>query len=72
MQRKIVTLLWSNQVDAAAGVGEDEICDGGGGRARATEKQREEGDDWKRENGKTRVAPIYKRRITEAARETRR
>ena len=36
MQRKIVTLLWSNQVDAAAGVGEDEIYDSGGGRARAT------------------------------------
>ena len=53
MQRKIVTLLWSNQVDVAAGVGEDKICDGGGSRARATEKQQEEEDDWKEENGKT-------------------
>ena len=46
--------FWSNQVDAAAGVGEDEeICDGIGGGARATEKQQEEEDDWKEENGKT-------------------
>ena len=67
MQRRLVAFLWSNQVDAAARVGEDEICDGGGGRARATEKQQEEEDDWKEENGKTRVAPIYKGRITEAA-----
>ena len=53
MQRRLVAFLWSNQVDAAARVGEDEICDGGGGRAGATEKQREEEDDWKEENGKT-------------------
>ena len=50
---EIVALLWSNQVDAVAGDGEDEICDGGSGRARATENQREEEDDWKEENGKT-------------------
>ena len=53
LQRRIVAFLWSNQVDAAARVGEDEICNGGGGRARATEKQQGEGDDWKEENGKT-------------------
>ena len=53
LQRRVVAFLWSNQVDAAARVGEDEICDGGGGRARATEKQQEEEDDWKEENGKT-------------------
>ena len=34
----------SNQVDAAAWVGEDKICGGGGG-AQAAEKQREEEDD---------------------------
>ena len=52
--RRVVAFFWSNQVDAAAGVGEDEeICDGVGGGARATETQREEEDDWKEENGKT-------------------
>ena len=50
---EVVVFLWSDQVDAAARVGEDEICDGGGDRARATEEQREEEDDWKEENGKT-------------------
>ena len=52
MQRRVVAFLLSNQVDAAARVGEDEIYDGGSGRARATKKQREEGDDWKKENGR--------------------
>ena len=50
---EVVAFLWSDQVDAAARVGEDEIWDGGCGRARATEKQQEEEDDWKVENGKT-------------------
>ena len=43
-------VFWSNQVDAAAWVGEDkEICDGGGGGARAIERQREEEDERVRE-----------------------
>ena len=39
--------LWTQQVDAAAGVGEDENTRGGdGNRARAEEQWREEEDGW--------------------------
>ena len=39
--------LWTQQVDAAAGVGEDEKTRGGGGDgARAGEQWREEEDGW--------------------------
>ena len=37
--------LWTRQVDAAAGVGEDEEIRGGGGGARATAQWREEEED---------------------------
>ena len=44
--------LWTRQVDAAAGVGEDEEIRAGGGGARATAQWREEeedgGDEWLR------------------------
>ena len=39
--------LWTQQVDAAAGVGEEEETRGGdGNRARAEEQWREEEDGW--------------------------
>ena len=39
--------LWTHQVDAAAGVGEDEKARGGNGNAaRAEEQWREEEDGW--------------------------
>ena len=47
------------QVDAAAGVEEDEVRCGGGG-ARAAVGSREEEDDGKGENEERPVVPIYK------------
>ena len=39
--------LWTQQVDAAAGVGEDEKTRGGGGNgARVEEQWQEEEDEW--------------------------
>ena len=43
--RRSPPFLWSRQVDAAAGVGEDEEIRGGGGGARATAQWREEEED---------------------------
>ena len=52
--------LWTQQVDAAAGVGEEEETRGGdGNRARAEEQWREEEEEWQRSpSGR----PIYKAR----------
>ena len=44
---EVAAVLWTQQVDAAAGVGEDEKTRGGdGNRARAEEQWREEEDGW--------------------------
>ena len=59
------------QVDAAAGVEEDEVRCGGGG-ARATEGSREEEDDGKGENEEIPVVLIYKGKTDKWVRKTRR
>ena len=44
--RRSPPFIWSRQVDAAAGVGEDsETCGGGGSGARAATQWREEEED---------------------------
>ena len=44
---EVAAVLWTQQVDAAAGVGEDEKTRGGdGNRARAEEQWHEEEDGW--------------------------